>query len=374
MVYFLIFIGIIYFIGFAILRYSFKSMEAPGIPDTYIPAIKFSIVVPARNEEDNIEKLIHSFNQLKFPKDFFELIIVDDFSEDNTVNEILPYCSSSIRLLQLRNLEEQSLKNKKRALHEGIQIAHHEFIVTTDADCVFDKNWLRTIAFFIERDGARMAIAPVAFTNDGSSLAAFQSLDFMMMQAVGISLFSLGSASMNNGANFIFEKKIFFELRGFDGVDNIASGDDFLFLNKYRKTANPQITYVFHTDAIVHTLPQTSVRNFFQQRIRWASKMGNYKNVLLTSTLIFIFLFNVISLWLIGMMLFQAHYAILCLAFLGFKIFSESLLLNKAKQFFNFDKAYLTLICFQLPHIIYMVSAALFSKLKTYEWKGRILR
>lgn len=374
MYYVLIFIGIIYFIGFAILRYSFKSMKVPKIPDAYVPAIKFSIVVPARNEEENIEKLIHSFYQLNYPKDFFELIIVDDFSEDNTVNKILPYCSGSIRLLQLSNLEEQSLKNKKRALHEGIQIAHHEFIVTTDADCVFDKNWLRTIAFFIERDGARMAIAPVRFTNDGTSLAAFQSLDFMMMQAVGISLFALGSASMNNGANFIFEKRLFRELNGFDGVDNIASGDDFLFLNKYRKTPNPQITYVFHTDAIVHTLPQTSVRAFFQQRIRWASKMGNYKNVLLTSTLIFIFLFNVICLWLVGMMLFHAHYVMLCLTFLGLKIFSETLLLNKAKQFFNFDKAYFTLICFQLPHIIYMVSAALFSKMKTYEWKGRLLR
>lgn len=370
----LISFGCIYLVAFAILSYGFKRMQVPIIPAEYQAATKFSIIVPARNEEQNIEKLIHSFNQLKYPNGFFELIIVDDFSEDTTVNKILPYCSSSVRLLQLSNLEEQSLKNKKRALHEGIQIAHHEFIITTDADCVFNKHWLQTIAFFIERDRARMAIAPVVFTNDGSSLAAFQSLDFMMMQAVGISLFALGSASMNNGANFIFEKKLFFELHGFDGVANIASGDDFLFLNKYRKTSNPQISYVFHPDAIVHTLPQPSIGAFFQQRIRWASKMGNYNNILLTSALIFIFLLNVLSLCLIGMMFLQASYVLICMAFLGLKIFSESLLLNKAKQFFNFDKAYSTLICFQFPHIIYMVSAALFSKLKTYEWKGRNLR
>jgi len=56
------------------------------------------------------------------------------------------------------------------------------------------------------------------------------------------------------------------------------------------------------------------------------------------------------------------------------KIIAEALLLSKSKHFFNFKNVYIMLISLQLPHIIYMVSAALFSKLKTYEWKGRILR
>ncbi len=374
MFYFLIFIGLIYFIGFAILRYGFKSMQTPLIPIDYKPSLKFSIVVPARNEEHNIVELIHSFRQLNYPESHYELIIVDDLSEDSTVEKILPFCSSSIRLLQLENLEELSLKNKKRALHEGIQIAHHDFIITTDADCVFDKNWLRTIAYFIERDQSRMAIAPVSFSNDGTLLAAFQSLDFMMMQSIGISLYALGSASMNNGANFVFEKQLFFELKGFQGVDQIASGDDFLFLNKYRQTANPKISYAFHPEAIVQTLPQDNVRGFFQQRVRWASKMGNYKNVLLTSTLVFVFFFNLCCLILFVMAFSNTHYVMLCITLIVLKIIAEALLLSKAKRFFNFKNAYTILISLQFPHIIYMVSAALFSKLKTYEWKGRILR
>jgi len=70
----------------------------------------------------------------------------------------------------------------------------------------------------------------------------------------------------------------------------------------------------------------------------------------------------------------NTHYVMLCITFIALKIIAEALLLSKAKRFFNFKYAYTILISLQLPHIIYMVSAALFSKLKTYEWKGRILR
>ena len=148
----------------------------------------------------------------------------------------------------------------------------------------------------------------------------------------------------------------------------------FLFLNKYRQTSNPKISYAFHPEAIVQTLPQATVRGFFQQRVRWASKIGNYKNVLLTSTLVFVFIFNLCCLILFVMALLNTHYVMLCITFIALKIIAEALLLSKAKQFFNFKNAYTILISLQLPHIIYMVSAALFSKLKTYEWKGRILR
>ncbi|MDE3255971.1 MAG: hypothetical protein KGN97_08355, partial [Bacteroidota bacterium] len=63
----LISFGCIYLVAFAILSYGFKRMQVPIIPAEYQAATKFSIIVPARNEEQNIEKLIHSFNQLKYP-------------------------------------------------------------------------------------------------------------------------------------------------------------------------------------------------------------------------------------------------------------------------------------------------------------------
>jgi glycosyltransferase involved in cell wall biosynthesis len=136
MFYFLIFIGLIYFIGFAILRYGFKRMHTPLIPIDYKPSLKFSIIVPARNEEHNIVELIHSFRQLNYPESHYELIIVDDFSEDDTMLIISYFQNLDSRIQVIKNAKP-GLVN---ALNLGIKESSNEWIARCDVDDTYDAN------------------------------------------------------------------------------------------------------------------------------------------------------------------------------------------------------------------------------------------
>ena len=82
--------------------------------------------------------------------------------------------------------------------------------------------------------------------------------------------------SMCNGANLAYEKKAFNDAGGFEGIDNIASGDDMLLMHKIQKIYPDRIKYLKSADVVVQTQPQETLKDFMNQRIRWASKADKY--------------------------------------------------------------------------------------------------
>ena len=172
---------------------------------------------------------------------------------------------------------------KKKAIETAIGLAKGSLIVTTDADCIVQPEWLKTIASYYENSGAVFIAAPVVY-NDPSPgdsffkkfFKIFQSLDFMTLQGItGASVYKKFH-NMCNGANLAYEKKVFHEVGGFEGIDNIASGDDMLLMHKIQKLYPDKIKYLKSTNVIVQTQPAETVKEFINQRIRWASKADKY--------------------------------------------------------------------------------------------------
>src|SRR6266498_2049396 len=91
-----------------------------------------SVIVPARNEEKNIAQLLKALEQQAYPKNLFEVIVVDDHSTDQTAEIVRQFPEA--RLLQLKDNDINSYK--KKAIEKGIDAARNPFIVTTDADCI----------------------------------------------------------------------------------------------------------------------------------------------------------------------------------------------------------------------------------------------
>src|SRR4030095_15486302 len=92
--------------------------------------------------------------------------------------------------------------------------------------------WLKTIASFYEEKDPAFIAAPVVLQNNSSVLQIFQALDFLVLQGITGGSVHKKIHSMCNGANLVYEKKAFVEVGGFSGIDNIASGDDMLLMNK----------------------------------------------------------------------------------------------------------------------------------------------
>jgi cellulose synthase/poly-beta-1,6-N-acetylglucosamine synthase-like glycosyltransferase len=279
----------------------------------------------------------------------------------------------SITLIKLEDRIEGRVLNsyKKKALESAIDIAKGEWIMTTDADCVLPVHWIeRMAAMFHERQAAFIA-APVKVSAKSSLLSVFQCLDFMSLQGITAASVYRKIHSMCNGANLGFQRKIFFEVDGFHGIDHIASGDDMFLMYKISERYPNKIFFLKSQDAIVVTEPVETWRTFIHQRIRWASKTGQYEDKAITPILLFVWALNAsVLLFLITSIWNPVNLLYFFVCWLVKTLFEFPFVLSIAR-FFGQQSLMRYFFFLQPLHIIYTVIAGAFGKFGSYEWKGR---
>ena len=333
-------------------------------------ATQFTVIIPARNEAVNIKACVDSILNQDYPKEAFEIIVIDDFSEDDTafiVNAISQQYPQ-VRLLKLADhcKEGATLAYKKKAIEIAVAVAKGDWILTTDADCIVPKKWLLLYNAYIQANQPCFVAAPVMFIKTAGILNQFQLLDFLALQGITAAAVGAGKHSMSNGANLGFEKTAFIAVGGYQGVDHIASGDDMFLMHKMKQTLHKPVGYLFHPDAIVLTAAMDTWKGFIMQRIRWASKARYYDDRSITMVLTLVYLFN-LSFILLALM---GSWSSLIIA-LGFKTFFELFFLDTVAKFFKLQPELKYFIFYQPIHIVYNIAAGLFGQLKTYSWKGR---
>ena len=327
--------------------------------------ITFTVIVPARNEEKNIGMLLQSLMSQNYPRALYEVIVVDDHSDDQTASIASAF---DVTVIPSPNTSNSF---KKKAIESAIQIAKGEYIITTDADCVADHAWLSTFASYIQLHQPIFVAAPVDLKGDGSLLHSFQELDFAMMQGITCASITQQLHAMSNGANLLYKKTAFYDVGGFSGIDHVASGDDMLLMERMQKIYPDRIHYLKSQNCIVRTEPQHTWQDFFNQRTRWASKSSHYKDAFLTGILVFVYAYNLWLVILATMAGFQkVSWSFVLIAILA-KILIELPLLVSVLDFFKKIRKVLAFPFLQPLHIIYIVVAGVFSLRKTYMWKGR---
>lgn len=369
-------LSLFYVLIISIYLYGWKKVLIWEIPKYFKPKTKISILIPARNEAENILKCLDSILNQNYPKELFEVIVLDDFSTDNTVSLVLGKSNiSNIKLLKLADFlnEKDTQSFKKKAIEIGIRHSNGELILTTDADCKVPGNWLNYIASFYEKKEVKFIAAPVNFYGEKSIFERFQSLDFMGMMCVTGAGIRLQLGNMCNGANLAYEKSAFYEVGGFEGINQIASGDDMLLMQKIAKEYPSKIGFLKNRKATVLTEAKPTIQSFLSQRIRWASKSTSYKEWRVTFILGMVFLFcsNIVfSLFLIP---FLGIFAVKFFAGqMLLKLIVDFIFLGKMADFFNRKDLMKVYFSSQFLHVIYIVVVGILGNLvKKYEWKGR---
>ena len=247
---------IIYVLFISALIFGFSKITKNEV-NTLKPKTTFSIVVPFRNEADNLPKFLHTISLLNYPKELFEVILVDDESEDNF--SVINYDFS----ITIINNNRKSGSPKKDAIETAIEIAKNDWIITTDADCLVQKDWLLSIDNYIQNSHLKMIAAGVTYLPKKGFLAAFQTLDFMSLQGATIGSFGIEKPFMCNGANFTYSKAFFQELNGFNGNENIASGDDVFLLQKAILKAPKSVGFLYDSKSIVATQTVNTWKELF---------------------------------------------------------------------------------------------------------------
>lgn len=343
------------------------------IPPNFTASTRISVIIPARNEAQNIEACIQSIAAQDYPESLLEIILVDDHSVDNTARLAMQAAPGRVRVIALQEWMAGRVVNayKKEALQVGISQSRGELIVTTDGDCIAGKGWLRAHAYLFEQCQAALIIGPVSLEASGREVELFQSIDFMMMQGITVAAHQLNLGGMANGANLAFSHKAFEAVNGYEGTQQLASGDDYLLLHKMNQAFPGRIQLLHAQEAIVRTVAQKNWYSFLQQRIRWASKSGRYSDHRLTFILTWVYLFN-LSLLVLGCACFwQAGWWRLLVACLLLKVISELLVLWPAASFFRKKRELFAFPIMQPLHILYIVVAGLLGMKGGYRWKGR---
>ncbi len=365
MIYIFISILIIYILTIGLLIYGFDKIEIIKIKDLQ-PKTNFSIIVPFRNEENEFLNLLNSISGLNYPKNIFEIVVVDDNSNDNSVAVFNKWQSENLEISSrlLQNIRKSN-SPKKDAIQTAISQIKNNWIITTDADCFVQKNWLAYYNNVIQGSNFEMICGAVSISNKKGYLNYFQLVDFLSLQGATIGSFGINKPFICNGANFAYTKKLFIELNGFDGNDKIASGDDVFLLQKAIKLFPEKVSYLKNQEVIVFTKPEEGWSKLFQQRVRWASKTSSYDGFFGKYLAIIVFVMN-LSL-IVAFCLFSFAF---CLLSFALKFIIDIILLNKTNRFIENQKFIFPLIS-GLFYPFWCVAVVLYSFFGCFEWKNR---
>ncbi|WP_298339822.1 glycosyltransferase [uncultured Algibacter sp.] len=331
---------------------------------------QFSILIPFRNEAENLPALLESINALNYPNQFFEIIFIDDNSEDNSA-EIVQKTSAEFKLI-LNNRQTKS--PKKDAITSAIKKAKYEWIITTDADCIIPKYWLDSFNEYIQKNDVVSIAAPVAYIEEQSFLDQFQILDILSLQGATIGGFGINKPFLCNGANFAYKKSIFKKLNGFKGNTNVASGDDIFLLEKIAKAYPKQLHYLKCQHAIIKTKSQPYWNALFSQRVRWSAKTSQYNNWFGKVTGLVVLLINLLIITNLILTCFGVINIKILFYILVIKFSIDFFLVYKSASFFNQKHI---LKSYALGFIVYpffSVYIAIASLFLGYKWKDRYFK
>jgi cellulose synthase/poly-beta-1,6-N-acetylglucosamine synthase-like glycosyltransferase len=332
-----------------------------------------SILIAARNEEDKIFNTINDILAQDYPADLMQLIVVDDHSTDQTSEIVLSFADRGVKLIVL-NENEPLNSYKKKAITEAIKLSDSELIITTDADCRMSSAWLKTIIGFYESGNYKMISSPVIYFEEKSKFEEMQTLDFLFLSGLGAAGIGNKMPSTCSGANLAYQREVFYELKGFQGIDELASGDDELFLHKVASVYPDGIGFCKSRDAIVYTHAKSSLSEFIQQRKRWASKSTKYKNKVIVFIGISVWIFNFIIILSAIMGFFNSFYWYLCLVSIGLKALAEISLLIPVCRFANRSKLLWYVPILTVVHMFYLMYIGIAGNSGKYNWKGRMVR
>ena len=333
-----------------------------------------SIVIPAKNEAKNIVNILNNLSQQTYPEDLFEVIVVDDKSQDYTATIVNDFMGniSNLQLLSTAGVES-SLRYKKHPLNLGIRKSQGEILLLTDADCTVSSNWIAAmVSSFTENVG--MVIGYSEASPVRTITQKLEALDFLMLLSAARGSAALGDPYACTGQNLAYRRQAFDAVGGFSAFASQVGGDDTLLMQQIKRQTSWEIVFSPDPDSFVKSTPQETAWGFITQRIRWASDtLQVWKtDPLFFGIIVVTFLANLLSLTF-PFMLFNNPLLIPIVCYgLCAKFVVEGAVMLKGTSFFNRQElrsVYLLWFLLQIPYITFMGLLSFFGNF--LPWGGK---
>ena len=332
--------------------------------------IKTAIIIPARNEAQNLPALLKSLFEQDYPKELLEIIIVDDHSTDKTVETAENYFQEN--KITHGKIVRNSGHSKKQAITFAISQTEAEFIVTTDADTTRGKSWISSLVREYSGRGSLFICGPLKVVSDGSLFGKLQTAETIGLGLISAASIEAGKPMMCNGANLAFSKKVFEEVNGYEGSKSVSGDDTQLLLKVFEKYPD-NISWLKDEKAIVETLALKKVGEAFSQRRRWASKIPTTLSLFTVLIAFLAWIVHALLLMQILFVLSGGGFFVLILALL-MKIVPEIVLLTSGGKFYGQKTSLLLIILSQPVYILYIFLTGILLPFGNFTWKERPLR
>ncbi|MBP6237962.1 MAG: glycosyltransferase [Saprospiraceae bacterium] len=337
-----------------------------------ISDITISVIIAARNEENYIQNCIESIFNNNFPVENFEIVIVDDHSTDKTFEIISQNIHKNVRFFSL----PENLHGKKAAITFGVSVSRFPYILCTDADSVVSKDWLSLHGSKFKMDDTVLNTSVVLPETDDTILSHFQFLDFVATMAITANGIFRKTYFLANGANISFKKAAFYAVKGYEGNEHLASGDDVFLVNKIALLTPEKIGFLKSSVGVVTTKSEISWSSLIQQRKRWATKSLKMGDNQISKIQAFIFIYCVIILLFIFVGLFYSGWLLTAgLVALLIKMATDYYFLNSLCRFFDKNRVMRSFLpCFFL-YFIHILLSGMYALIPSdFDWKGREVR
>jgi len=394
-VYFLVLVWLLLGL-FKIKRNTKRSAHGPSqVAECEGKPLFVSVIVAARNEEENLARCLKSLLDQTYPKELYEVILVDDNSTDNSVSIARSFARKDDRVKLLSTKKYHNLTGKQHALDTGIRASKGRIILTTDADCKPPPRWIEDTVREFDPDVGLVAGYSV-FEENGSELfekkleqkfrsSLFQRLaddgilqrtftELQLLELLSQYIFSIGSMSQGvawtcTGNNLAYRREVYDELGGYETL-GLTGLEDNMMLQWVGKNSKWKVKPVCN---VVYTKPVRTVSRFFAQRIRWASSSLQYR-LPLVAFLVVAYGLNLALPFLIGLSVLGIISYKEFIVFLSLKIVPEFLLVLKGLTLFNKTGLIKYFPLAQPLHVMYILICGIHGLSGKFAWRGRKYR
>jgi poly-beta-1,6-N-acetyl-D-glucosamine synthase len=326
-----------------------------------------SVIVPVRNEAKNLVALLNSLLTQNVDGLYWEVIFVDDHSVDNSMAIISDWKKSNPQVNS--TVLSANGVGKKNAITEAVQAARGDIIMTTDADCDLPSNWISVMYNSFDVNSV-MVVGAVKINPKNEIFSRMQSMEFSSLLGSGLAMLKVGFPVFCNGASLAYRKSAFREVGGYVDNAHIASGDDEFLMRKLNRRFGDSITIVKDFSATVSTNPQSTVKDFFHQRIRWAGKWKANESWGVKLLALFILVFQIS--FITGVYYIFTHESnqeviVLCLL----KITLEGLFLFRVCKQIGQSFSFGSFLLLQILYPCYVIFIGVISQFTRALWKDR---
>ena len=376
------FISFIFISGFLYIMYieNFRSglvrikNDLFNIKNDDLPRV--TVIIPARNEEKYIAATINSVLNQNYPETLLDIIAVDDRSTDGTpgIMDALSKLNKNLSVIHITEVSKK-VSPKKNAILTAVRSTENEIIITTDGDCLHDKNWVRSmISPVLNNKNENVGIVAGLTVFDKPDMDLFediwqnmQFIDYISHSLIAAGSIGNGRAFTANGSNLLITKSLYQKEEN-SLRSELASGDDF-FVIQAAQESNYRLRFVCNRESIVKSYPADSIKGLIDQRSRWASKASYASDFVLYFALTtFVFYAGIFTVFVMTLSGHISPWILLTL--LMMKFIPETLFLAYGFGKFGIDFKIRYYIPLQLFHIPFNLFAAIKGKYFGFEWKG----